>query len=217
MHKLGESSTSEAHSAEDDNDQSSILREVLADDNIAAAWDRVRANKGGAGVDGITVGLAARNFGALWAEVRESLKSGTWGCRALRLVEIPKSDGRIRTLGIPCVMDRVVQTAIVQILSGSWEKRFSIDSYGYRKGKGTRDAVKAAQRRINNGYPWIVKLDIADFFDSIDQGLLFERLANSGCPADLLAVIRVGYDGEKPPSGLSFHIEFPRKNLARRF
>ena len=157
-----------AESAGTSEGASAMLRAVLAEKNVSAAWERVRKNHGTAGVDGVTVGLAARKFPAVWREVHDAVLAGTWKARPLRRVEIPKANGKARRLGIPCVMDRVLHTAIAQALSPRWEPRFSPHSFGYRPGKGARDAVRMAQKLINGGLPWVLDLDIENFFDSIE-------------------------------------------------
>jgi group II intron reverse transcriptase/maturase len=145
------------------------MEEVVADSNIARAVKRVRQNRGSPGIDRMTVDelpeFLDRNAGIL----REQLLSGTYEPRAVRRVTIPKPDGGERELGIPTVVDRVVQQAILQVLGPRFDAEFSQHSHGFRPGRSAHGAVYEAQRYIQAGSTWVVDVDLERFFDRVNQ------------------------------------------------
>ena len=164
----------------------STIATLLAPENVAAAWDKVRRNDGAPGVDGVTVREIGRDFGARWQPVAAAIHDGTYRPRPVRCVDIPKLGGGTRTLGIPTVLDRVVQQLLVQRLAPQWEPSFSPQSYAYRPGRSARQAVAAAQAHLGGPYPWAVHLDIEKFFDRLHHGSLHELLrAREADPAVL--------------------------------
>jgi RNA-directed DNA polymerase len=132
---------------------------------MQTALKRVESNKGAAGVDGMEVQDLRDFLKEHWLEVREALESGTYRPSPVRRVEIPKPDGGVRQLGIPTVLDRLIQQAIAQVLTPMFEPGFSPHSYGFRPGRSAHQAVQQAQAYIREGYDWVVDIDLEKFFD----------------------------------------------------
>jgi RNA-directed DNA polymerase len=143
----------------------SLMEEVCERENCKRAWKRVKANKGSPGVDGMTVQELPGFLQQHWPVIREQLRSGTYQPQPVKRVEIPKPDGGVRKLGIPTVLDRFIQQAVMQVLQGRWDRTFSEHSYGFRPGRSAHQAVKAAQQHIAAGYRWVVDLDLEKFLD----------------------------------------------------
>ena len=165
-----------------------------------AALKRVEANGGAPGVDGMTVEALRPYLKAHWLELRAVLDAGTYRPSPVRRVEIPKPDGGVRLLGIPTVVDRLIQQAISQALTPLFDPLFSPHSYGFRPGRRAHDAVKAAQGYIREGYTWVVDIDLEKFFDRVNHDKLMARVARvvkdkTGAEADP-AVSPVRGDGE---------------------
>jgi group II intron reverse transcriptase/maturase len=137
---------------------------------------RVQSNKGAAGVDGMSVEVLPEHLKANWESIRGKLEAGTYQPSPVRRVEIPKPDGGVRMIGIPTVQDRFIQQAMHQILSEEYEPRFSEHSYGFRPGRSAHDAVKAAQGNIEAGNTWVVDIDLAKFFDTVNHDRLMARM-----------------------------------------
>ena len=156
--------------------ESKLLEAILSPANLEGAWRSVKANAGAAGIDGMSV----EAFPAFWQEHRErivaQLKEGTYRPAAVRRVWIPKGNGGERPLGVPTVLDRVIQQAIAQILSLIFEGQFSEHSYGFRPGRRAQDAVKSIQESAREGYVHAVDCDLKSFFDKVDHGELMQRL-----------------------------------------
>jgi RNA-directed DNA polymerase len=133
--------------------------------NLLQAWDRVRSNGGAAGVDGLTIEQAGERLRTLWPTIRDRLLQGTYRPQPVRRVEIPKPDGGVRLLGIPTVLDRLIQQAILQVLDPQWDPTFSESSFGFRPHRSAHQAVAQAQAFIIEGYDWVVDLDLEKFFD----------------------------------------------------
>jgi len=129
------------------------------------ALQRVEGNQGGAGVDGMKVEELRAYLKAHWMEVRAALESGEYQPSPVRRVEIPKPDGGVRQLGIPTVLDRLLQQAVAQVLTPQFEAVFSPHSYGFRPGRSAHDAVRQAQGYVAEGYAWVVDIDLEKFFD----------------------------------------------------
>src|SRR6202161_1352693 len=136
-----------------------LMEEVCGRENCKQALARVKANKGSAGVDGMTVQQLPEHLKQHWPTIREQLRSGTYKPQPVKRVEIPKPDGGIRSLGIPTVLDRFIQQAVMQVLQKRWDRTFSKHSYGFRPGRSAHQAVEAAQQYIAEGYRWVVDLD----------------------------------------------------------
>jgi len=141
-----------------------LMEEVCERENLKKALRRVKANKGSAGVDGMTVGEITGYLKQHWPAIREQLLNGTYEPKPVRRVEIPKPDGGgVRKLGIPSVLDRFIQQAVTQVLQRQWDRTFSDHSYGFRPGRSAHQAVAQAQQYIAAGHGWCVDLDLEKF------------------------------------------------------
>jgi RNA-directed DNA polymerase len=155
-----------------------VLEEVLRRENLMKALKRVRSNGGAPGVDGITVDSLTPYLKAEWPRIREALLGGTYIPQPVRRVEIPKPDGKgTRLLGIPTVLDRLIQQAVLQVLSPLFDPTFSESSYGFRPGRGCHDAVMAARTHVEAGYRFVVDMDLEKFFDRVNHDVLMARMA----------------------------------------
>ncbi|RPJ83947.1 MAG: group II intron reverse transcriptase/maturase, partial [Acidobacteria bacterium] len=166
------------------------MEEVCERGNCKQALKRVKANKGSAGVDGMTVQQLPEYLKQHWPAVREQLLSGTYVPQPVRRVEIPKPDGGVRKLGIPTVLDRFIQQAVMQVLQGRWDRTFSDHSYGFRPGRSAHQAVVQAQQYIAEGYRWCVDLDLEKFFDRVSHDKLMARIETRVSDRRLLKLIR---------------------------
>ena len=167
-----------------------LMEEVCGRENCKQALARVKANKGSAGVDGMTVEQLPEHLKQHWPAIREQLLSGTYSPQPVKRVEIPKPGGGMRKLGIPTVLDRFVQQAVMQILQRRWDRTFSEHSYGFRPGRSAHQAVKQAQQCIAEGYRWVVDLDLEKFFDRVNHDKLMAKLAERVSDKRLLKLIR---------------------------
>ena len=159
-----------------------LMERVLAPENLHAAYRRVRANKGAPGVDGMTVDELAEYLRAHWPDVRGQLLAGEYEPATVRGHDLPKPGGGVRTLGIPTVLDRFIQQALLQVLQPEWDATFSDGSYGFRPGRSAHQAVKRAQGYYRDGYQWVVDVDLEKFFDRVNHDKLMtlvgERVAD---------------------------------------
>ena len=153
-----------------------LLEKILFRDNMNRAYKRVKANKGAPGVDGMTVEEALPWLKEHGKELTESIRSGKYKPQPVRRKEIPKPDGGVRKLGIPSVIDRIVQQAISQILVPIWEPIFSEGSYGYRPGRSAQDAILKIRGYVYDGYEWAVELDLSKYFDTLNHEKLLNLL-----------------------------------------
>jgi RNA-directed DNA polymerase len=144
-----------------------LMEEVCERENLKAALRQVKANKGSPGVDGMTVVGIKDYLKEYWPAIREQLLNGTYEPKPVRRVEIPKPDGGVRKLGIPTVLDRFIQQAVMQVLQRRWDRTFSEHSYGFRPGRSAHQAVAQAQQYIAQGHGWCVDLDLEKFFDRV--------------------------------------------------
>ena len=166
------------------------MEEVVERGNTQAALKRVRKNKGSPGVDGMTVGELPQYLAEHWEELRAQLLTGAYQPKPIRRHEIDKEGGGVRVLGIPCVLDRFIQQAILQILQPRFDPTFSEHSHGFRPGRGAHDAICAAQRYIQEGRRWVVDVDLEQFFDRVNHDVLMGRLAKRISDKRLLGLIR---------------------------
>lgn len=166
-----------------------LLERVLDPANLQRAWTRVKANKGAPGIDGMPIEAFAEYARVHWAGIRQALRDGSYQPQAVRRVAIPKPAGGERLLGIPTVLDRVIQQAIAQVLGPLFEPGFSDASHGYRPGRSAHGALRQAQRHIGAGYRIAVDLDLAKFFDSVQHDVLLVRVARKVRDKRLLALI----------------------------
>ena len=167
-----------------------LMEEVCERENCKRALARVRANKGSAGVDGRTVQQLPGFLKQHWPAIREQLLNGTYEPQPVRRVEIPKPDGGKRKLGIPTVLDRFIQQAVMQVLRDSWDGTFSDHSYGFRPGRSAHQAVEQAQQYIAEGCRWVVDLDLEKFFDRVNHDKLMARIAERVSDKRILKLIR---------------------------
>jgi RNA-directed DNA polymerase len=143
------------------------LMEVVCErENCLQAYKRVKSNKGGPGIDGMTVDQLPDYLKEHWPSIREQLLSGTYQPQPVKRVEIPKPDGGVRKLGIPTVLDRMVQQAVMQVLQSRWDTEFSEHSYGFRPGRSAHQAVAKAQQYVVEGRRWVVDLDLEKFLET---------------------------------------------------
>ena len=168
----------------------SLMEEVCERENCKQALKRVKANKGSPGVDGMTVQQLPGFLQQHWPAIREELLRGTYQPQPVRRVEIPKPDGGVRKLGIPTVLDRFIQQAVMQVLQKRWDRTFSEHSYGFRPGRSAHQAVEAAQQHIVAGYRWVVDLDLEKFFDRVCHDKLMAKAAERVSDKRLLKLIR---------------------------
>ncbi|MDR6388170.1 group II intron reverse transcriptase/maturase [Paraburkholderia phenoliruptrix] len=168
-----------------------LMEEVCERENLKQALKRVKANKGAAGVDGMTVRELPAYLREHWPSIRASLLSGTYKPQPVRRVEIPKPDGGgVRKLGIPCALDRFVQQAVLQVLQRQWDPTFPDASYGFRPGRSAHQAVAKAQMYIQSGYRWLVDLDLEKYFDRVSHDILMSRVAKRVSDKRMLKLIR---------------------------
>ena len=167
-----------------------LMEEVCDRGNILRAWQRVRSNKGSPGVDGMTIVDAKDYLREHWPSIRSSLLKGTYQPLPVKRVEIPKPDGGIRKLGVPRVVDRLIQQALLQVLQGRWDPTFSEYSYGFRPERSAHQAVAQAQDYIAEGYNYVVDLDLEKFFDRVNHDCLMARVAARVSDKRVLKLIR---------------------------
>jgi RNA-directed DNA polymerase len=179
-----------ARDAQTDCGATDLLGQALARENMAKAWIRVKANKGGAGVDGRTVQETAVYLKSAWPHIRERLLDGSYWPMAVRRVSIPKPGGGERELGIPTVVDRLVQQALLQVLQPIIDPGFSDHSHGFRPGRGAHGAVLKAQQYVQAGHEMVVDVDLERFFDCVNHDILMERLAKRVADKRVLGLIR---------------------------
>jgi len=153
-----------------------LWEQIFSRTNLFAALRQVRQNGGAPGVDGMTVEELPDHLRRHWEGIRAKLDRGTYVPSPVKRVEIPKPNGGMRKLGIPTVVDRLIQQAIHQILSRLFEPTFSAHSYGFRPGRSAQDAVKAARNYIEEGYSCVVDIDLAQFFDTVNHDRLMARM-----------------------------------------
>ena len=167
-----------------------LMEAVCERKNCRQALARVKSNKGSAGIDGMTVEQLPTYLKRHWPTIREQLWRGTYKPQPVKRVEIPKPDGGRRKLGIPTVLDRFIQQAVMQVLQRSWDRTFSAHSYGFRPGRSAHQAVSKAQQYIAAGYGWVVDLDLEKFFDRVNHDKLMAKLARRISDKRMLKLIR---------------------------
>jgi RNA-directed DNA polymerase len=154
----------------------SLMEQVVARENMLAALRRIESNKGAPGNDGMTVGELRGHLKTNWTRIKAELLTDAYNPQAVRRVEIPKSDGGIRLLGIPSVVDRLIQQALLQVLTPIFDPTFSDFSFGFRPGRSAHDAVKLAREYVEAGNEWVVDIDLAKFFDHVNHDKLMARI-----------------------------------------
>jgi RNA-directed DNA polymerase len=166
------------------------MEEVVERANLKAALHRVRANKGSPGIDGMTVDALPGYLTEHWPARRAQLLQGTYQPQPVKRVEIPKPGGGTRKLGVPTVLDRFLQQAVLQVLQGDWDRTFSPHSYGFRPHRSAQQAVAQAQQYVVDGYGWVVDLDLEKFFDRVNHDQLMGQVAKRITDRRLLRLLR---------------------------
>ncbi len=164
--------------------------EIWTKENLTQAMKRVERNGGAAGIDGMTAKELRPYLKEHWLEIKEALESGKYRPNPVKRVEIAKPDGGVRELGIPTVIDRLLQQAIAQVLTPIYEQKFSAHSYGFRPGRSAHDAVKAAQEYAQEGKEWVVDIDLEKYFDRVNHDMLMARIAREVKDKRVLKLIR---------------------------
>lgn len=167
-----------------------LLEAALTRQNLQAAWKRVKANKGAAGVDGLDIEQTAELLRTRWSDIRQALLQGRYRPSPVRKVLIPKPDGSQRELGIPTVTDRLIQQALLQVLQPLIDPTFSEHSHGFRPGRRAHDAVKAARAYVQSGQRVVVDVDLAKFFDRVNHDILIDRVRKRIDDAGVIRLIR---------------------------
>jgi RNA-directed DNA polymerase len=179
-----------------------LMEEVCEAGNCLQALKQVKANRGSAGADGMTVGQLSDYLKKHWPEMRDQLLSGTYKPQPVKRVEIPKPDGGKRKLGIPTVVDRFVQQAVMQVLQKRWDPTFSESSYGFRPKKSAHQAVVRAQQYVSEGYRWVVDIDLEKFFDRVNHDKLMAAVAKRVQDKRMLKLIRAFLNAGVMENGL---------------
>ena len=200
----GETETRQAmHAPENPANTTRLMEEVCERENLKEALRRVKANKGSAGIDGMTVGQLGGYLKEHWLTIREQLLNGTYTPQPVRRVEIEKPDGGgTRKLGIPTTLDRFLQQAVMQVLQRRWDPTFSDHSYGFRPGRSAHQAVAQAQQYLVEGYGWVIDLDLEKFFDRVNHDKLMGQVAKRVEDKRLLKLIRAFLNAGVMENGL---------------
>jgi len=167
-----------------------LFERILSRENMMLALDRVRRNRGSHGVDGMRVDELSTYLETAWPFIKEELLAGTYNPQPVRRVEIPKPDGGVRLLGIPTVLDRLIQQAIAQIIGPVFEGTFSDNSFGFRPGRSAHDAILKAKEYIEQGKTWTIDMDLEKFFDRVNHDILMHRVARKVKDKRVLKIIR---------------------------
>jgi RNA-directed DNA polymerase len=179
-----------------------LMEEVCERGNLKEALRRVKGNQGSAGIDRMTVDQLSAYLKQHWPAIREQLLSGAYEPKPVRRVEIPKPDGGVRKLGIPTVLDRFIQQAVMQVLQKQWDRTFSDHSYGFRPGRSAHQAVAQAQQYIAAGQGWCIDLDLEKFFDRVNHDKLMGQIAERVEDKRLLKLIRAFLNAGVMENGL---------------
>jgi RNA-directed DNA polymerase len=171
-------------------EESQLMEAVVARENLLRAYQQVMSNKGAAGIDQMTVEQLKPYLQEHWVKIKEDLLKGEYQPQPVRCVEIPKPQGGMRQLGIPTIVDRLIQQALHQVLSPIFEPGFSESSYGFRPGRSAHQAVQQARRYVAEGRRWVVDLDLEKFFDRVNHDILMSRLARRISDKRVLRLIR---------------------------
>lgn len=167
-----------------------LLEEILDRENLNKAYKHVKTNKGAPGVDGVTIDEAYNYIAQNKEKLLQQIRKRKYKPQPVRRVQIPKENGKKRNLGIPTVFDRIIQQAMVQVLSPIYEKQFSETSYGFRPGRSCEKAEIKALEYLNEGYEWIVDIDLERFFDTVDQDRLINIIMRTIKDGDVVSLIR---------------------------
>jgi len=158
-----------------------LMERIVVRDNLRQALKRVKKNHGSPGVDGMTVEELPGYLVTHWTEIRGQLLAGTYQPQPVRRCEIPKAGGGVRALGIPTVLDRFIQQAVLQVLQPQFDPTFSEASYGFRPGRGAHQAVRKARAHIQGGRRFVVDVDLEKFFDRVNHDVLMGKTGQADC------------------------------------
>ncbi len=189
LHVEGELFRGEAASESPSEDEQ-VMERVVEKDNLIRALKQVRRNGGSSGTDGMTVEGLGPYLKDHWPRLKEALLEGSYVPQPVKRVEIPKPGGGVRKLGIPTVVDRFIQQAILQVLQPEWDPEFSEFSFGFRPGRSAHQAVTRAQRYVKEGYSWVVDMDVEKFFDRVNHDKLMSEVAKRVKDRRILRIIR---------------------------
>jgi len=187
---------------EDPASTAALMEEVCDRENLKRALQRVKSNKGSAGVDGMTIDQLPAHLKEHWPTIRDQLLRGTYQPQPVRRVESPKPDGGTRALGIPTVLDRFIQQAVLQVLHRYWDPTFSDHSFGFRPGRSAHQAVARAQSYIAAGHRWVVDLDLEKFFDRVNHDQLMGKVAERVADQRLRRLLRAYLNAGVMANGL---------------
>ena len=196
---------SPAFPADEGNTNPSLMEKILHPSNLEIAWKKVRSNKGAPGVDGLTVKEFPLWRDKYWSSISEKIRIGKYKPYPVKRVEIPKPDGGVRLLGIPTVLDRFIQQAILQVLQPIIDPTFSEHSYGFRPGRSAHDAVRQAKSYVNAGDTVVVDIDLEKFFDNVNHDMLMSRVAKLVTDKQVLRLTRRYLQGGIMSEGV--HVE----------
>jgi RNA-directed DNA polymerase len=171
--------------------KSVVMEEVVRRENLKKALKRVCANKGSPGVDGMRVDELKGYLKTHWPDIREKLLQGEYKPQPVKQVLLPKTGGGTRVLGVPTVLDRFIQQALLQVLNPLYDPTFSVHSYGFRPGRNAHQAVRQAKKYIEEGYGWVVDIDLEKCFDRINHDILMGRIAKRITDKRILRLIRL--------------------------
>jgi len=184
-----------------------LWEQIWRKENLTTALKRVESNGGAPGIDGMTAKDLRPYLKGHWLEIRGTLESGAYKPSPVRRVEIPKPDGGKRQLGIPTVIDRLLQQAIAQVLTPIFEKKFSPNSYGFRPGRSAHDAMKQAQAYVQEGNEWVVDIDLEKYFDRVNHDMLMARVAREVKDKRVLKLIRAYLNSGVMVNGVVMEVE----------
>jgi RNA-directed DNA polymerase len=170
--------------------QSQLMERVVERSNMQAAYRRVKQNRGAPGVDGMSVEQLGSFLRVHWPKIKDRLLEGSYEPMPVKRVQIPKASGGLRPLGIPTVLDRLIQQAVHQVLSPLFEAEFSEHSYGFRPGRSALQAVLQARRYQQEGKRWVVDIDLAQFFDEVNHEMLMARIGRKVKDARIKGIVR---------------------------
>src|SRR5690554_2839761 len=184
-----------------------LMENVVSERNMREAYKRVLRNKGAAGIDGVEVQNLKPYLWEHWERVKRELLAGTYKPSPVRRVEIPKPDGGVRLLGIPTVLDRLIQQAIAQEVNKIYDPTFSESSYGFRPNKSAKQAILKAREYVNQGYKWVVDMDLEKFFDKVNHDILMERISRKIKDKRVLKLIRAYLESGVMTNGIKISSE----------
>ena len=186
---------------------SSLLEKIVYRDNLNQAYKRVKANKGSHGVDGMKVEELLPYLKQHGAAIRQAILEGSYIPKPVRRKEIPKPDGGVRLLGIPTVLDRMIQQAIAQVLTPIFDPGFSEHSYGFRPGRSAKEAIIQSRGYIQDGYKWVVDIDLARYFDTVNHDKLMSLVARKVTDKRVLKLIRAYLESGVMMNGVVVEME----------